>query len=82
MTAYATRAPLQLIQNPHIMSDNGRRTSGRLADKAHAPITNGIGHEFESVKKSSGAAAGGKGKPNGAKGGTKRKPGELPRSGP
>ncbi|KAK4696675.1 kinetochore protein Mis13/DSN1, partial [Lecanoromycetidae sp. Uapishka_2] len=62
MTAYATRAPLQLIQNPHMMSEvsrgHGRRTSARLADKEDAPLTNGISHENEPVKKSAGGKQG------------------------
>ncbi|KAG8526708.1 uncharacterized protein KY384_008137 [Bacidia gigantensis] len=52
MTAYATRAPLQLIENPHIMSDaqrQGRRTSSRLAEKEDV-IPNGLHHDYGSVK--------------------------------
>lgn len=83
MTAYATRAPLQLIQNPHMMSEvsrgHGRRTSARLADKEDAPLTNGISHENEPIKKS---ATGKLGKSvangTGSKAGGKRKPGEQP----
>ena len=53
MTAYATRAPLQLINNPHMMSEpsrGGRRRSSRLEDKEDAPFTNGIVHDSEPVK--------------------------------
>ncbi len=83
MTAYATRAPLQLIENPHMMSEvsrgHGRRTSARLADKEDAPLTNGISHENEPVKKQVGGKQG-KSVVNGAgsKAGGKRKPGEQP----
>ena len=79
MTAYTTRAPLQLIDNPHIMSQNGRRTSARLADKEDAPIANGIGHGYEPVKQGQKSASSRRTKANGAKAGAKRKPGELPR---
>ena len=53
MTAYVTRAPLQLINNPHMMSEpsrGGRRRSSRLEDKEDAPFTNGIVHDSETVK--------------------------------
>ena len=52
MTVYAPRAPLQLIENPHIMSEaqrNGRRHSSRLAEKEDN-LPNGIGHHYEPVK--------------------------------
>ena len=83
MTAYATRAPLQLINNPHIMSEtsrgHGRRTSTRLANKEDAPYTNGIGNDSEPVKPRQDAEGKqGKSKVNGAsaKPAAKRKPGE------
>ena len=47
MTAYATRSPLQLLSNPHMMSDlrrTTRRTSARLADKEDIPVINGAGN--------------------------------------
>ena len=53
MTAYATRSPLQLLSNTHIMSESRRstrRTSARLADKEDIPITNGIGHTTDNRK--------------------------------
>lgn len=84
MTAYATRAPLQLINNPHMMSEahgRGRRTSKRLEDKEDAPLVNGVGHEHhenESVK----GGRQGKGK-NGASAKpatAKRKPSKWPRA--
>lgn len=42
MTTFATRPPLQQLDNPHMMSErgNGRRTSARLADKEDVPVTN------------------------------------------
>ena len=87
MTAYVTRAPLQLINNPHIMSEasrgHGRRTSARLADKEDAPYINGIGNDSEPVKpRQNVEGKQGKGKVNGAsaKPAAKRKPGEQPLS--
>ncbi|KAL9117845.1 MAG: hypothetical protein Q9187_005615, partial [Circinaria calcarea] len=47
MTTYATRSPLQLLINPHMMSDSWRttrRTSARLADKEDVPVANGTSH--------------------------------------
>lgn len=83
MTAYVTRAPLQLIQNPHMMSEvsrgHGRRTSARLADKEDAPLTNGVSHENEPAKKgASGKQAKSVTNTTGSKAGGKRKPGEQP----
>ena len=86
MTAYATRAPLSLINNPHMMSEargGGRRSSARLADKEDAPLTNGVGHDYEPVKglQNNGMVGKqGKAKINGAstKPAAKRKPGEQP----
>lgn len=84
MTAYATRAPLQLINNPHIMSEargTSRRTSARLADKEDAPFVNGVVHESETVKGSQNVTRKqGKSGVNGAsaKPAVKRKPGEQP----
>ncbi|KAL2038124.1 hypothetical protein N7G274_009071 [Stereocaulon virgatum] len=81
MTAYVTRAPLQLINNPHIMSEasrgHGRRTSARLADKEDAPYINGIGNDSEPVKpRQNIEGKQGKGRVNGAsaKPAAKRKP--------
>ncbi len=83
MTAYATRAPLHLINNPHIMSEasrgQSRRTSARLAEKEDVPYVNGMGHDSEPMKGRQiveGKQA--KGKLNGAstKPTAKRKPGE------
>ena len=82
MTAYVTRAPLQLIKNPHMMSEargQGRRTSKRLEEKEDASLVNGISHENDYVKGSqkdlerTGKA---KAKGTGARPATKRKPGE------
>ncbi|KAL8650828.1 MAG: hypothetical protein Q9210_003597 [Variospora velana] len=45
MTTYATRSPLQLIHNPHMMSQprrSSRRLSARLGDQEDAPATNGL----------------------------------------
>lgn len=50
MTAYATRSPLQLILNPHIMAEprrSTRRLSARLGDKEDAPMLNGTTHGIE-----------------------------------
>ena len=50
MTAYATRSPLQLLSNTHMMSDpqrSTRRTSARLADKEDVPLNNGISQALE-----------------------------------
>ena len=82
MTTYATRAPLQLIQNPHMMSDaqrEGRRTSSRLAEKEDQ-IPNGIHHGYEPAKQSLKNVSNRKGaKPVGSgKTATKRKPGKQP----
>lgn len=47
MTTYATRSPLTLLTNPHIMNDarkSGRRTSDRLREKEDLPLPNGVGH--------------------------------------
>ena len=83
MTAYATRAPLQLIQNPHMMSEasrgHGRRTSARLADKEDSPLVNGISHENELLKKTGGGSQGLiTANETGSKAGGKRKPSEQP----
>lgn len=84
MTAYATRAPLHLIDNPRIMSETSRgksrRTSARLAEKEDVPYVNGIGHDSEPMKGRQiveGKQA--KGRLNGAssKPTAKRKPGET-----
>ena len=43
MTTYATRSPLALLTNPHMMNDarkTGRRTSDRLREKEDLPIPN------------------------------------------
>lgn len=83
MTAYATRAPLQLISNPHMMSEpsrGGRRRSSRLEDKEDAPFTNGIVHDSETAKgRQNITGKQGKGSVNhaGSKPAPKRKPGEL-----
>lgn len=80
MTAYATRAPLQLINNPHMMSEpsrGGRRRSSRLEDKEDAPFANGIVHDPEPVKgRQNITGKQGKGSVNGAgaKAAAKRKP--------
>lgn len=52
MTAYATRSPLQILTNPHMMSERrtSRRTSARLADKEDASVANGIGHGTDRAK--------------------------------
>ena len=83
MTAYATRAPLHLINNPRIMSEasrgQSRRTSARLAEKEDVPYVNGIGHDSEPMKgRQNAEAKQAKGKVNGAstKPTAKRKPGE------
>ncbi|CAF9902928.1 MAG: hypothetical protein HETSPECPRED_000059 [Heterodermia speciosa] len=47
MTTYATRSPLALLSNSHMMNDarkTGRRTSDRLREKEDIPLPNGIGH--------------------------------------
>lgn len=81
MTAYATRAPLQIINNPHMMSEpsrGGRRRSSRLEDKEDAPFANGIIHDSEPVKgRQNATGKQGKGSINttGAKPAAKRKPG-------
>ena len=83
MTAYATRAPLHLINNPRIMSEasrgQSRRTSARLAEKEDVPYVNGIGLDSEPMKgRQTVEAKQAKGKLNGAstKPTAKRKPGE------
>ena len=82
MTAYATRAPLQLINNPHMMSEpsrGGRRRSSRLEDKEDAPFSNGIVHDSETVKghqKTVGKQGKGNANSAGSKAAPKRKPGE------
>ena len=77
MATFATRAPLQLIENPHIMSDaqrNGRRTSSRLAEKEDTMV-NGVGHAYDVVKQSQKSTAVVKGGKNTAsKSANKRKP--------
>ena len=84
MTAYATRPPLHLIDNPRIMNEasrgQSRRTSARLAEKEDVPYVNGIGHDPEPTKGRQiieGKQA--KGRLNGAstKPTAKRKPGEI-----
>ncbi|MCJ1419288.1 hypothetical protein MMC32_005642 [Xylographa parallela] len=53
MTTYITRSPLQLLTNPHMMSDSRRstrRTSARLADKEDTTLTNGLQHVVEKAK--------------------------------
>ncbi|KAL6715440.1 hypothetical protein ACLMJK_006401 [Lecanora helva] len=81
MTTFATRAPLQVINNPHMMSevvrDPGRRTSKRLEEKEGTPLVNGIGHDEEPVRASQkDGGRSGKPKVNGASGKptAKRKP--------
>ena len=82
MTTYATRAPLQLISNPHIMSEasrgQGRRTSARLAEKEDSPFINGIGLDSGPVKgRQNLDGRQGKAKLNGTtRGSVKRKPGK------
>lgn len=83
MTAYATRAPLHLINNPRIMSEasrgQSRRTSARLAEKEDVPYVNGTGHDSEPMKgRQAVETKQAKGKLNGAstKPTAKRKPGE------
>ena len=84
MTAYATRAPLQLINNPHMMSEHsrgGRRRSSRLEDKEDAPYTNGIVHDPEPIKgRQNTTVKQGRANANsvGAKAVPKRKAGESP----
>lgn len=86
MTAYATRAPLQLINNPHMMSEargHGRRTSKRLEEKEDALVVNDIGLENEIVRGSQKDTVKlGKAKVNGTslKPAAKRKPGEWLRA--
>ena len=53
MTTYATRSPLQLLHNPHMMSElrrSSRRTSANTAHKEDAPVANGIGHNTDRAK--------------------------------
>ncbi|KAL8786136.1 MAG: hypothetical protein Q9195_008340 [Heterodermia aff. obscurata] len=47
MTTYATRSPLALLTNSHMMNDarkTGRRASDRLREKEDLPLPNGLGH--------------------------------------
>ncbi len=93
MTTYATRSPLQLLTNPHMMSEprrSSRRLSARQPDKEDPPVANGIGHGTERAKGGQSNGVGGKqvkGSANGAatnvKGGRgKRKIGaSIPRAG-
>ena len=84
MTTFATRAPLQQILNPHMMSEpreNGRRSSKRLEQKEDAMLVNGIGHENEPPKNSKSDGVKqmkGRGTGAAAKSAVKRKPGEHP----
>jgi hypothetical protein len=81
MTTFATRPPLQQLDNPHIMSQrgNGRRMSARLAEKDNTPITDT--YDIEPVKKHQVATGGNQSKSGsagvGEKIGNKRKPGEY-----
>ncbi|MCJ1311789.1 hypothetical protein MMC25_005462 [Agyrium rufum] len=62
MTTFATRSPLQLLTNPHMMSEarwGKRRSSARLAEKEDVPAANGVGaHEDggEKPSKTNGAS--------------------------
>ena len=65
MTTYATRSPLQLLTNPHMMSEprrSSRRLSARQPDKEDPPVVNGLGHGAERAKGGHGNGLGGKGK--------------------
>lgn len=80
MTTFATRPPLQQLDNPHIMSQrgNGRRMSARLAEKDNTPITDKYAVE---PAKNHHSATGGKQNKSASpdvseKIGNKRKPGE------
>ena len=53
MTTYATRSPLQLLTNSHIMGDTRRttrRTSARIAEKEDMPTISGSGQLMEKGK--------------------------------
>lgn len=53
MTTYATRSPLQPLQNPHMMTElrrSSRRTSANAAHKEDTPIVNGVGHDTDRGK--------------------------------
>ena len=53
MTTYATRSPLQLLSNPHMMSEprrSSRRLSVRQPEKEDPPVANGIGRGTEQAK--------------------------------
>ena len=75
MTTYATRSPLQLLINTHMMSDSRRttrRSSARLADKDDVPTVNGNSHTTGKGKGGQANAASSKqdkGVGNGAAGG-------------
>ena len=81
MTTFATRPPLQQLDNPHIMSQrgNGRRMSARLAEKDNTPVTDNYAVEPE--KKIQSATGGKQNKSSSAssseKTGNKRKIGEF-----
>ena len=63
MTTYVTRSPLQLLSNPHMMSEprrSSRRLSARQPEKEDPPIANGIGHGTERVKGGQSSGVGGK----------------------
>ena len=81
MTTFATRPPLQQLDNPHVMSQrgNGRRTSARLAEKEDAPTTDV--YTVDPVERSQltteGEHSKGSAESTGAKTGRKRKPGEC-----
>ena len=82
MTTYATRSPLQLLSNTHIMAETRRttrRTSARLADKEDMPVMNGVSHATEKTKTNGIGLRSGKAGVNGATGGRgKRKHGRYP----
>lgn len=84
MTTYATRSPLQLLSNTHVMAETRRttrRTSARLADKDDMPLTNGVTHTTEKTKTNGIGLRSGKAGVNGATGGRgKRKHGRYPKS--
>lgn len=53
MTTYATRSPLQLLSNPHMMSEprrSSRRLSARQPEKEDLHVANGVGHGTERGK--------------------------------
>lgn len=63
MTTYATRSPLQLLSNPHMMSEprrSSRRLSARQPEKEGPPVANGIGHGTERAKGGQSNGASGK----------------------